>query len=54
MVAETGQAAFDAQCIPTASTLLGVSAYKTFLGERRRTIAQRLNDYLGEGSQPSG
>jgi hypothetical protein len=45
-IAKSGQAAFDAQCIPTGSGLLGVDAYKTFLLERRKRVAERLNAFL--------
>lgn len=46
-IAKRGQAAFDAQCIPTSSALLGVEAYKSFLLDRRKRIAERLNAFLG-------
>ncbi|HEY0505917.1 MAG TPA: DUF262 domain-containing protein [Lysobacter sp.] len=46
-VAKAGQAAFDAQCIPTDPGLLGVSKYEDFLRERRKRIATRLNEFLG-------
>jgi hypothetical protein len=46
-IAKSGQAAFDAQCIPTGSALLGVEAYKSFLLERRKRVAERLNAFLG-------
>ncbi|MFN8066604.1 MAG: hypothetical protein U0P82_17575 [Vicinamibacterales bacterium] len=44
---KNGQAAFEAQCIPTRLDLLGVDRYKEFLVERRRLIAARLNAFLG-------
>lgn len=47
LLAGAGDAAFEAQCIPTAPDLLRVSAYKSFLDERRRLIATRLNEFLG-------
>jgi hypothetical protein len=46
LLAKAGQAAFDAQCIPTSDDLLQVSAYKEFLAERRRLITKRLNQFL--------
>ncbi len=46
-LASPGQAAFDAQCIPTDHELLGVENYRAFLARRRKLIAQRLNDFLG-------
>ncbi len=36
----------QAQCIPTDSGLLDVSAYKAFLDERRRLIGHWLNEFL--------
>ncbi|MDO9016034.1 MAG: DUF262 domain-containing protein [Deltaproteobacteria bacterium] len=45
--AKSTSAAFDAQCIPTDSVLLSVSAYRDFLAERRTRIAARLNAFLG-------
>ena len=47
-VEKAGQAAFDAQCIPTDAALLGTSNYKSFLSERRERIAQRLNAFLND------
>jgi hypothetical protein len=49
LIEKAGQAAFDAQCIPTESELLNVEKYKEFLAERRKRIAARLNEYLGAG-----
>lgn len=47
ILGRAGAAAFGAQCIPTATELLAVPAYKTFLIERRKAIALRLNEFLG-------
>jgi hypothetical protein len=47
MIEKSGPAAFAAQCIPTDSPVLGVDSYKAFLRERRRVVAQRLNQFLG-------
>jgi hypothetical protein len=47
MIAKSGLAAFEAQCIPTNPTLLGVDGYKAFLHERRTLVAERLNQFLG-------
>ncbi len=47
LIEKSGLAAFDAQCIPTDSTLLGVDAYKNFLAERRKVVTRRLNELLG-------
>jgi hypothetical protein len=46
-IQQAGQAAFDAQCIPTESTLLGAAAYKEFLSRRRSLVSKRLNEFLG-------
>jgi hypothetical protein len=46
-IEKSGQAAFDAQAIPTASDLLRPEAYKAFLTRRRERIAERLNGFLG-------
>ncbi|MCB9689722.1 MAG: DUF262 domain-containing protein [Alphaproteobacteria bacterium] len=45
--AAAGAQAFVSQCIPTDADLLVVDGYRAFLGERRRMIAARLNEYLG-------
>jgi hypothetical protein len=47
LIAKNGIAAFDAQCIPTEDGLLHPEKYKAFLSERRRLIANRLNQFLG-------
>ncbi len=47
MIAKSGLAAFEAQCIPTDTGLLGVEGYKPFLQQRRALVAQRLNQFLG-------
>jgi hypothetical protein len=46
MIAKSGQAAFDSQCIPVEEKPLGVDSYKAFLKERRALIAKRLNEFL--------
>lgn len=51
-VEKAGQPAFDAQCIPTAAHLLEIAAYKAFLTERRRLIAERLNAFIGQDGVP--
>lgn len=51
-VEKAGQSAFDAQCIPTAAHLLEIGAYKAFLAERRRLIAERLNAFIGQDGLP--
>lgn len=47
LVEKAGEAAFAAQCIPTDGALLQVQSYKEFLVQRRATVAQRLNEFLG-------
>jgi len=47
ILADSGRAAFDAQCIPTDQPLLRVECYKQFLQRRRELIAKRLNEFLG-------
>jgi hypothetical protein len=42
-----GEEQLDLQCIPTASELRDISAYKDFLTQRRIDIAMRLNEFLG-------
>jgi hypothetical protein len=41
-----GDQAFTSQCIPTNPALLTPERYRDFLAERRRMIAERLNDFL--------
>jgi hypothetical protein len=43
---EQGQELFDHQCVPTESELLAREAFPAFLTERRKMIAQELNDFL--------
>ncbi len=47
MIEKSGLTAFEAQCIPTEPTLLGVDGYKAFLHQRRTLVAKRLNEFLG-------
>jgi len=47
MLEKAGVGAFEAQCIPTGIELLEIASYKTFLAERRRLVAIRLNAFLG-------
>jgi len=49
LIEKLGLTPFESQCIPTDNDLLEVIAYKSFLTERRRLIAQRLNAFLGVG-----
>lgn len=47
---KSGESAFSSQCIPQSDSLLAKEQYKAFLVERRKLIADRLNDFLGTGS----
>jgi hypothetical protein len=47
IINKSGTNAFEAQCIPTNPVLLSAEAYKSFLSERRRTVSERLNEFLG-------
>lgn len=51
LIAKIGSVPFVTQCIPTADALLQVETYKAFLGQRRAMIAERLNAFLGTGSE---
>ncbi len=48
LIDKLGEDAFSKQCIPTKSELLEVERYKDFLSERRKLIAKRLNEFLGQ------
>jgi hypothetical protein len=47
MIEKSGLAAFEAQCIPTDPSILGIEDYDEFLKRRRDLVAQRLNQFLG-------
>lgn len=47
MIEKSGPAAFEAQCIPTDSSILTTDAYKAFLQRRRALVTKRLNEFLG-------
>jgi hypothetical protein len=46
-IKKSGEAAFAAQRIPVDKNLLDVGSYKEFLDRRRKSVAKRLNDFLG-------
>lgn len=46
LIEKSALAPFEAQCIPTDDGLLEVGAYKNFLAERRKLVAERLNQFL--------
>ncbi|HEX7071748.1 MAG TPA: hypothetical protein VF190_13120 [Rhodothermales bacterium] len=46
VLVDGGSEILSAQCIPTEPHLLGLDAYREFLAERRRRIADRLNELL--------
>lgn len=47
LVEKLGKGTFDAQAIPLAPALLEIDSYKTFLAERRKLIAAKLNGFIG-------
>jgi hypothetical protein len=47
MIEKSGLTGFEAQCIPTDPSLLGIDDYKAFLRQRRVLVAQCLNRFLG-------
>jgi hypothetical protein len=47
LIQKSSLAPFEAQCIPTGSAFLGVEGYRSFLGERRKHVSRRLNEFLG-------
>lgn len=49
LVEQHGQAPFSVQAIPTDQNLLETLSYKSFLVERRKLIAEKLNQFI-EGS----
>jgi hypothetical protein len=46
LIAQQGAQIFDAQAMPTETSLLEVANYKAFLAVRRKRIAARLNEFL--------
>lgn len=48
-----GIATFEAQAIPTTASLLEIESYKEFLAQRRRLIADELNDFLTTSAEVS-
>ena len=46
LMATSGEQPFISQCIPTDQSLLSPDHYRSFLAERRRRIAERLNAFL--------
>jgi len=47
LIEKSNRENFVAQCIPTNTELLGLDVYKEFLANRRKLIAERLNEFLG-------
>ena len=47
LIEKIGITPFEAQAIPTGPDLLDTDAYDRFLTERRRMVAERLNQFLG-------
>lgn len=50
VIAKTGAGPFEAQCIPLDEGLWGIDCYDDFLKERRRLIADRLNEFLNQSA----
>jgi hypothetical protein len=50
LIQQHGNDVFEAQAIPTDVNLLDIEHYKAFLIERRKRIAARLNEFLGQPS----
>lgn len=48
VVEKQGEQALARQCIPVSDDLWNVENYADFLAERRRLVADRLNQFLGE------
>lgn len=46
LIANDGDKAFTSQCIPTDPAVLSLVSYRNFLVERRRLIAERLNEFM--------
>jgi hypothetical protein len=46
MIEKSGSVVFEAQCIPTDSSLLSADDYKAFLQKRRAMVVKRLNQFL--------
>jgi hypothetical protein len=46
ILASSGPALFEAQCIPTEEELFGTANYRAFLTSRRKLISQRLNTFI--------
>jgi hypothetical protein len=47
MIEKSGPTSFEAQCIPTDTTILAIDAYRAFLHSRRALVTKRLNEFLG-------
>jgi len=47
LIEKSGPEPFTAQCIPVENGMLGVENYRAFLVERRKLVADRLNEFLG-------
>ena len=53
LIAASGSHPFTSQCIPTDPALLPTECYREFLAERRRSIAERLNAFMGSPGDSS-
>lgn len=53
IVAEQGEQALAAHCIPTDPSLWTVEAYRSFLDVRRDALARAVNEFIDDGQPPS-
>jgi len=51
LITQLGAQVFKAQAIPLEPDFLAVPNYKAFLGQRRKLIADRLNEFLASRAQ---
>jgi hypothetical protein len=47
VVAERGESALEAQCVPADPALHNIDRYRDFLAERRQRLVARLNEFIG-------
>lgn len=51
VVEKQGEQALARQCIPVSDDLWNVESYADFLTARRRLVAEKLNQFLGEAPE---
>ena len=47
IIGKSGIGVFEAQCIPTDPSFLGIENFKAFLQQRRHLVTERINKFLG-------